>query len=474
MTTQEIDRGSAAGGMGGGSGGATRTLRSFLESDGAQAKLAEVATKYMTAGDLVRLTLVAASRQPDLMKCSQTSILRALMDAATLGIMPGGTMGRGYLVPRKNKVNGTLEACFDPGYRGLIDVARRSGKVKKFDAKVVYAGDLFEYEEGTNQTLRHVPNLEAGKRGDVVAAYAIAKLEDGEPQIEVLTRADIDKIRNSSAAKGGGPWLTWFEEMARKSAARRLCKWLPYDPMLEKAMEASDAADMPGAASITSVAQIGSGSARLSALDEQLRARQQAAGDALDLGAPVGNDDPVPPPIDDDDGGGSDGVAATTTNGPSAQGQADPQATAAPRQRKPREPAAPAAASPPKGGAVQQTTIPGANPTPPVAPRTAADVQANPPSSVPAVAPATVPAASTAPTLEQERARLLNEQNDLIEKLGLKPGDPVTVTLPNGARLHTETKGYARLYGDHAVINVTHPDVPEGRVALSTVQKGHV
>ena len=281
MTTQGIDR---AGGGSDGGGGGGRTLRSFLESDGAQAKLAEVATKYMKPSDLVRLTLVAASRQPDLLRCSQTSILRALMDAATMGIMPGGTMGRGYLVPRKNKVNGALEACFDPGYRGLIDIARRSGKVKKLDAKAVWAGDHFEYEEGTNQRVHHVPNLEAGERGEVVAAYAIAKLEDGEPQIEVLTRADIDKIRNSSAAKNAGAWTGWFEEMARKSAVRRLCKYLPYDPVLERAMELADAADVgPSTASITDVRQIAArSSSSLNDLEEQLRRRQ--AGDALDLG----------------------------------------------------------------------------------------------------------------------------------------------------------------------------------------------
>jgi recombination protein RecT len=211
------------------------TLKAFLESPGAKGRLAEVATKHMRPDDLVRLALMAASRQPDLMACSHTSILRALMDAAALGVAPGGTMGRGYIVPRKNRQNGTMEACFDPGWRGLCDIARRSGQVKKIDAKVVYANDQFDYEEGTEQTLKHVPTLDA-ERGDIIAAYAIAKFADGEMQIEVLTRSDIEKIRNTSAAKGG-PWSNWYDEMARKSAVRRLCKYLPYDPVLEKALD---------------------------------------------------------------------------------------------------------------------------------------------------------------------------------------------------------------------------------------------
>jgi len=211
------------------------TLKAFLESPGCQAKLAEVASRYLKPGDLTRLALMAVSRQPDLLKCSQTSILRALMDAASLGVAPGGVMGRGYLVPRMNKNTKQLECSFDPGWRGLCDVARRDARVKKIDAKVVYAGDVFHYEEGTNQTVRHVPTLDPQARGDVIAAYAIAKVED-ELQVEVLTRADIEKIRAVSMAKHG-PWADWFDQMARKSAVRRLCKYLPYNPLLEIALE---------------------------------------------------------------------------------------------------------------------------------------------------------------------------------------------------------------------------------------------
>lgn len=217
------------------------TLKAFLEGPQAKTKLAEVATRFLKPEDLVRLALMAASRQPDLFKCSHTSILRALMDAAAMGIAPGGVMGRGYLVPRKNKHNGELEACFDPGWRGLCDIARRDPRVKKIDAKAVYEVDSFEYEEGTSQRIVHIPVLDAEERGQVVAAYAIAKVDD-ELQIEVLTRSDIEKIRNSSMAKGG-PWASWYEEMARKSAVRRLCKYLPYNPILERALEQSTDVD---------------------------------------------------------------------------------------------------------------------------------------------------------------------------------------------------------------------------------------
>jgi recombination protein RecT len=218
------------------------TLKQFLSRDAVKARLAECAGKAMKPEALVRMALMAASRQPDLLQCTQESILRALMDAASMGIAPGGVMGRGYLVPRWNSKSQKKEAQFDPGWRGLSDIAKRSGAVKRIDAKVVYEGDAFDYVEGTEQMLRHVPTLD-GERGGILAAYAIATFSDGEKQIEVMTRADLDKIRKSSAAKGG-PWVDWPEEMSRKSAVRRLCKYLPYTPELEEALAKATEADV--------------------------------------------------------------------------------------------------------------------------------------------------------------------------------------------------------------------------------------
>jgi len=111
-------------------------LKAFFDRVEVRNKLAEVASNHFTADELTRLALLAASRQPDLLKCTQTSVLRALIDAAELGIKPGGVMGRGYLVPRwNNKIKPAgLECCFDPGWRGLADIARRSGKVRRIEA----------------------------------------------------------------------------------------------------------------------------------------------------------------------------------------------------------------------------------------------------------------------------------------------------------------------------------------------------
>lgn len=218
------------------------TLKNFLESAAVKAKLAEVANKVLKPEDLIRMALMAISRNPDIAKCTQASIVRALIDAAELGIQPGGTMGRGYLVPRMNKkvTPAAMECCFDPGWRGLIDVARRSGQIARIEAHVVYQRDVFRVTYGVESKIIHEPALD-GDAGPIVAAYAVAFFKDGTYQAEVLRKADLDKIKKSSASQNG-PWATWYDEMARKSAVRRLAKYLPYDSQLEKALEkATDA-----------------------------------------------------------------------------------------------------------------------------------------------------------------------------------------------------------------------------------------
>lgn len=215
-------------------------LKSYLDSAAVRAKLAEAAGKAMRPEDLVRLALVAASRSPDLAKCSRESILRSLLDAAALGIQPGGMMGRGYLVPRKNNKNNTIECSFDPGWRGLLDIARRSGSIRRIEAHVVYERDEFTVKRTPLTQIEHVP-CELDDPGPVRSAYAAAEFVDGSVQIEIVSRRDLDKIRKMGA--GGGPWATWFDEMARKTAVRRLCKYLPYDPKLDEAIRVSDQSD---------------------------------------------------------------------------------------------------------------------------------------------------------------------------------------------------------------------------------------
>lgn len=214
------------------------TLTDLLKSK--QASLAGVLPQHMKPERIVRMALVAASRNPLLLQCEPKSILRAMMDASSTGLEPFSPLGHAYIVPYKNNQTGNMEAQFQAGYKGLVDLARRSGEIVSISANVVREGDLWEYEEGYNQKLKHVPNW--AKRGDITLVYAYAILKDGGRQSAVMSRDDVDRIKAKAKAKFG-PWVDFYEEMAKKTVLKRLCKLLPASTELTKALDADNAAE---------------------------------------------------------------------------------------------------------------------------------------------------------------------------------------------------------------------------------------
>jgi recombination protein RecT len=211
----------------------------------------------------IAVALQAITRSPRLLQCTPASIIKALRDAAELGLEPSGLMGSAYLVPYRNRKSNTYEAQLIAGYRGLIDLARRSGEVKTIEAHVVRERDEFVFEFGTTAYLRHVPYLNVGDldendqpidAGNFVAAYAFARLTSGEVQFEVMDVPQIEQIRRRSKAADDGPWVTDWAEMARKTPTRRLLKYLPLSAVaLTRALELEDAAE-GDAIAVTAVA----------------------------------------------------------------------------------------------------------------------------------------------------------------------------------------------------------------------------
>ena len=128
------------------------------------------------------------------------------------------------MIPYRNK--GVLECQFQLGYKGLIDLAYRSGEISIIQAQVVYSEDSFTYSFGLEPTLKHVPA--ASDRGDPVYVYAVFKTKDGGYGFEVMS---IDELRafaqKYSKAYNNGPWQTNFEEMAKKTVLKRVLKYAP-------------------------------------------------------------------------------------------------------------------------------------------------------------------------------------------------------------------------------------------------------
>jgi len=184
--------------------------------------------KHMDPDRMARIALTVLRQTPKLNECKPESFLGALMTAAQVGLEPG-PLGEAYLVPYGREVT------FVPGYRGLVKLAWQSGQLESIAAHVVYAGDEFDYSYGLTPTLVHKPALR--DRGDVIAAYAVATFKHGGNAFEIMSREDIEAIRKRSKASGSGPWVTDWNEMARKTVMKRLSKWLPLSPEFANAVQ---------------------------------------------------------------------------------------------------------------------------------------------------------------------------------------------------------------------------------------------
>lgn len=199
-------------------------IRSLL--DKSREQIAMALPKHMTSERMLRVTMTAVQRTPELLDCEPRSLIGAIVQASQLGLEPDGILGHAYLVPFRNKKTGQKEVQLIPGYKGLVDLSRRSGQISTIYARCVFAKDRYDFHYGLEPRLDHTP-ADLDDPGDVVAAYAVCRLRDGGVQFEWLWRREIDKIRAQSKASGSGPWVTHFEEMAKKTALRRLCKLLP-------------------------------------------------------------------------------------------------------------------------------------------------------------------------------------------------------------------------------------------------------
>jgi recombination protein RecT len=207
----------------------------------------------LTSEAVARTALSQIYKNPQLGACDQISIMRAIIEAASLGL--SFALGRAYLVPFNNKtkdlVTGReswrMEATFMPGFQGLVDLVRRSAEVKTVVAQAVYKGDEFDYSTNLEDDTLHFKKVaDDNSEKNLTHAFCIIRFLNGGYQWVVLDRAKLDKIRAQSKAGDGpsSPWVKWFEEMCIKSAVKRCTKLCPASIELARAIELDNAAEM--------------------------------------------------------------------------------------------------------------------------------------------------------------------------------------------------------------------------------------
>lgn len=165
-----------------------------------------------------RAWITAAVNKPEILGCTQLSLSNALNKSAELGLEPG-FMGLCYLIPYGKELQCQI------GYRGHIELCRRTDELLDIQGFVVYEKDKFDIDYGAEE-FTHKPYLD-GNPGEIKGVWARAKLTKGRVHIEYMRKDEIDAIRKLSKTGNKGPWVDHYGEMAKKTVLKRMLKMLP-------------------------------------------------------------------------------------------------------------------------------------------------------------------------------------------------------------------------------------------------------
>jgi recombination protein RecT len=205
------------------------TLKQLINSESMKKQFALSLPKHLSPERFARIAITAVTRTPKLAECSQESLMKCLLDLSAFGLEPDGR--RAHLIP----FGGTCTLILD--WKGLAELALRSGLIAKLHSDVVCENDQFEYNMG--EVTKHVVDWRK-PRGEAYAAYAMAQTKTGEKFFAVMSKDEIEGIRKRSRSGNSGPWVTDPWEMMKKSAFRRLSKWLPLSAEFREAVEKDD------------------------------------------------------------------------------------------------------------------------------------------------------------------------------------------------------------------------------------------
>lgn len=211
-------------------------------------QIESVMSGALTADRLYGLLQSAVSREPKLLQCTPESIVSCCMKCSTLGLEPSSVdgLGKAYILPygNKNNASGRPEATFILGYKGMLDLARRSGELKSITVTAAFQGDGIELMMGEDgePRLKDMPiNLDASHAPENLRfVFLCAKFTNGGSHSEYMTKSEIDAVRSRSKAGSTGPWKSDYVAMAKKTIIRRSFPYLPIDTQAQKAAVADE------------------------------------------------------------------------------------------------------------------------------------------------------------------------------------------------------------------------------------------
>ena len=208
-----------------------KAVKDLLTGEDFKSQVEMALPTHLDSERFIRICITALNDQPALANCSQISLFKCLLELSAAGLEPDGR--RAHLIPFGNECTLVID------YKGLVELVQRNGDVATIHADVVCSNDEFVYSIGEVA----VHQIDFRKpRGEVIAAYVKVVKKDGSHKTEVMSREEIDAIK--AEAKSGnrpdGPWVKYYNEMAKKTVFRRCSKWLVLSPEVKENMERDD------------------------------------------------------------------------------------------------------------------------------------------------------------------------------------------------------------------------------------------
>lgn len=207
-----------------------------IDNDQFKTQLERVLPKIMNAESFVRVAITTLRKTPKLMKCTQESFMSCMLRLSEFGLAANGRQA--HLVPFGE------ECTLIVDYRGLVELALRSGQVSNIHADVIFSGDFFRYNKGV--VIDHIPwfirddDRKPKEKGPIIGAYSLVNNSDGSQRAELMDTDSIESVRRRSRSSGSGPWVTDWSEMAKKTTFRRLSKWITLSPEVREAIDGDD------------------------------------------------------------------------------------------------------------------------------------------------------------------------------------------------------------------------------------------
>lgn len=211
-------------------------IRDLLASQ--KTEIEKALPRHINADRMLRIALTECRKNPELLDCDRASFLGAIIQSSQLGLEPGSALGQSYLIPFNNTKRGIREVQLIIGYRGMIDLVSRSENFPIMLPRAVYEGDEFKYELGLSPVISHRPAQNRDPKAKLTFVYVVAEFKDGRKIFDVMTRADIEKIRKNTHV-----WRDYYEEMAKKTVIRHLYKYMPTSVELQRAISLDEQAE---------------------------------------------------------------------------------------------------------------------------------------------------------------------------------------------------------------------------------------